>query len=107
MIAQRYERNIGTITEEENEKLQACSVWVAGCGGLGGYIIEGLARIGVGSITAIDGDVFQPSNLNQMCIIDRFYTARHKTDFLHGSRPRFRNHPCTEGAQQERHPGSL
>ena len=39
MIAQRYERNIGTITEEENEKLQACSVWVAGCGGLGGYII--------------------------------------------------------------------
>ena len=27
------------LTEEENEKLQACSVWVAGCGGLGGYII--------------------------------------------------------------------
>lgn len=65
MIAKRYERNIGTITEEENEKLQACSVCVAGCGGLGGYIIEGLARIGVGSITAIDGDVFQSSNLNR------------------------------------------
>lgn len=67
-LAHRYERNIGTITQEENEKLRSCSVCVAGCGGLGGYIIEGLARMGVGTITAVDGDVFQPSNLNRQLL---------------------------------------
>lgn len=65
MTEERYERNIGTITCQEDEKLRECRVCVAGCGGLGGYIIEGLARMGVGHITAVDGDVFQASNLNR------------------------------------------
>lgn len=68
VIAQRYERSLGTITPEENHKLHSCSVCVAGCGGLGGYIIEGLARMGVGAITAVDGDVFQASNLNRQLL---------------------------------------
>lgn len=41
------------------------SVLVVGCGGLGGYAIEYLARLGVGHITAVDGDVFCESNLNR------------------------------------------
>ena len=36
--------------------------------GLGGYIIEMLGRIGVGNITAIDGDVFDETNLNRQLI---------------------------------------
>ena len=78
MVAERYERNIGTITEEENEKLQACSVCVAGCGGLGGYIIEGFARIGIGYITAVDGDVFQPGNLNRQLFSTERNLGYHK-----------------------------
>jgi len=64
----RYKRNIGTLTIEENEKLKDFKVCVVGCGGLGGYIIEMLGRIGVGYITAIDGDVFDESNLNRQIL---------------------------------------
>ena len=64
----RYQRNFPAITEAEQEKLKNSSVFVAGCGGLGGYILEFLIRIGVGNITACDGDVFAPSNLNRQLL---------------------------------------
>lgn len=64
----RYERNIGMLSIEEMEKVRASSVCVIGCGGLGGYIIELLARLGVGKITAVDGDVFDETNLNRQLL---------------------------------------
>ena len=53
----RYERNIPSLTIEESELLRTKTVAVIGCGGLGGYIIEQLARLGIGMIRIIDGDV--------------------------------------------------
>lgn len=38
---------------------------MVGIGGLGGHLLESLARAGVGHITACDGDSFEPSNLNR------------------------------------------
>ncbi|MGL5346608.1 MAG: HesA/MoeB/ThiF family protein [Peptostreptococcaceae bacterium] len=70
MVKERYKRNISTLTVEENEKLKNFKVCVIGCGGLGGYIIEMIGRIGVGYITAIDGDVFEESNLNRQILSD-------------------------------------
>lgn len=67
-MKERYIRNIGTITEEEQERLSGKSVCVVGCGGLGGGIIEGLARMGVGHLTVIDCDVFDFSNLNRQVL---------------------------------------
>lgn len=64
----RYSRNIGTLTEEENNKLKKFTVCVVGCGGLGGYIIEMLGRLGIGSLIAVDGDVFEESNLNRQIL---------------------------------------
>lgn len=64
----RYDRNMMTLTPEENEGLKHKRVCVVGCGGLGGYIIEMLGRLGVGHITAIDGDVFEDSNLNRQLL---------------------------------------
>ena len=52
----RYERNIPALTREECALLQTKKVVVIGCGGLGGHIIDQLARIGVGAIRAVDGD---------------------------------------------------
>ncbi len=64
----RYSRNVSTLSIEENEKLKDFKVCVIGCGGLGGYIIEQLGRLGVGYITAVDGDVFEESNLNRQLL---------------------------------------
>lgn len=61
----RYERNIPALSEEECARLRSKRVAVIGCGGLGGHLIELLARIGVGRLCVVDGDVFEPSNLNR------------------------------------------
>jgi molybdopterin/thiamine biosynthesis adenylyltransferase len=71
-MSRRYERNMKTLSPEENEKLRDFKVFVAGCGGLGGFVIEELGRLGIGQITAVDGDVFEESNLNRqlLCTMD-------------------------------------
>ena len=78
MTSDRYERNIGTISLAETEKLRNSWVLVAGCGGLGGHVIEGLARLGVGQITAVDGDVFSASNLNRQLLSTERTLGRYK-----------------------------
>ena len=64
----RYARNIPALTEEECRILQKKRVLVVGCGGLGGHIIDMLSRIGIGSLRVVDGDVFEPSNLNRQLL---------------------------------------
>lgn len=64
-MKKRYERNYSTISEEDMTVLKNSNVLVVGCGGLGGYIIEMLTRLGLGHITVVDGDVFDESNLNR------------------------------------------
>lgn len=64
---ERYERN-RIWTREEQRELGKKTVAVIGCGGLGGYVIEMLGRMGVGQIVACDGDVFVPSNLNRQLL---------------------------------------
>lgn len=66
----RYSRNLQTLSAAENQKLRISKVCVAGCGGLGGNILEMLGRLGVGELTAIDGDVFEESNLNRQILSD-------------------------------------
>ncbi|MFZ5966376.1 MAG: HesA/MoeB/ThiF family protein [Bacillota bacterium] len=67
---ERYKRNMTMLSQEENDELKSFKVCVVGCGGLGGYIIEMLGRLGIGSITAVDGDVFEASNLNRQILSD-------------------------------------
>lgn len=64
----RYERNIPALSEAECEILLGKRVLVVGCGGLGGHLIDMLARIGVGALRVVDGDVFEPSNLNRQLL---------------------------------------
>jgi molybdopterin-synthase adenylyltransferase len=66
----RYSRNINTLSIEENDSLKNYTVCVVGCGGLGGYIIEMLGRLGIGHLIAVDGDVFEESNLNRQILSD-------------------------------------
>ena len=55
---ERYLRNLSALSEGECRLLRSKRILVVGCGGLGGYIIEMLTRIGVGAIRAVDGDRF-------------------------------------------------
>lgn len=64
----RYQRNRTMITIPQQLKLHKARVAVVGCGGLGGYILEELARLGVGNILAIDPDVFEEHNLNRQLL---------------------------------------
>ena len=64
-MEKRFSANIPAITAEEQALLRKKHVLVAGCGGIGNYVIEYLARAGVGRITAVDSDVFEESNLNR------------------------------------------
>ena len=64
----RYSRNIPALSEGECALLRTKTVAVIGCGGLGGYLIEFLARLGIGSIRCVDGDTFQESNLNRQLL---------------------------------------
>ena len=64
----RYQRNIPALSEAECEILLKKRVLVVGCGGLGGHLIDMLARIGVGALRVVDGDVFEPSNLNRQLL---------------------------------------
>jgi molybdopterin/thiamine biosynthesis adenylyltransferase len=74
----RYDRNIGTITIEEQQLLKTKSVCVIGCGGLGGGVIENLVRMGVGKLTVVDGDSFDVSNLNRQVLSNEGNIGRSK-----------------------------
>ena len=65
LLPTRYQRNRKTLSIEDQLKLLRSTVAIIGCGGLGGYIVEELARIGVGQLRAIDPDVFEEHNLNR------------------------------------------
>lgn len=67
-MEERYIRNLPALSEQECALLRSKRVAVIGCGGLGGFIIELLARIGVGYIRCVDGDVFEDSNLNRQLL---------------------------------------
>lgn len=67
-MEQRFIRSIPAISENEQLLLRGKHAAIIGCGGLGGYIAELLARAGLGCITLCDGDHFEESNLNRQCL---------------------------------------
>ena len=75
----RYLRNHDAISEAEQAILAQKRVLVVGCGGLGGYVIECLARIGVGHLRVVDGDVFDETNLNRQLLSSSMNLGRPKT----------------------------
>lgn len=56
------------IGKDAIEILKNSRVAVFGVGGVGGFVVEVLARCGVGTIDVIDNDVVDPSNINRQII---------------------------------------
>lgn len=80
VLPERYLRNLGLLGWEGQRRLLEACVAVVGCGGLGGYVIEGLARSGVGRLIVIDGDVFVPHNLNRQLLSSLVTLGRSKAE---------------------------
>jgi len=68
IIPMRYLRNIGTVGIDGQLKLLRSTVAICGAGGLGGTIIELLARQGVGHLVIIDNGRFVENNLNRQIL---------------------------------------
>ena len=66
--------------EEGVEKLRNSTVVLAGAGAVGGYVLEGLVRAGVGHIRVVDGDVFSASNMNRQVLATMDTIGRNKAD---------------------------
>lgn len=58
-------RNLGFVTEAEQERLRRACVFVCGTGGMGGAAVMSLIRAGVGRLILADIDRFDVSNLNR------------------------------------------
>ncbi|WP_294439528.1 ThiF family adenylyltransferase [uncultured Slackia sp.] len=79
-VEKRYLRNIEALTEDECLLLAEKHVAVVGCGGLGGLVVEALARIGVRHLRLIDADIFDETNLNRQVLCTEATVGLHKAE---------------------------
>lgn len=80
LYPQRYDRNFPAFSDDDFKIIQKSTIGVAGCGGLGGYIIEHLARTGVGHLVIFDGDTFDVTNLNRQLFSNEHNIGLFKAD---------------------------
>ena len=79
-IPERYWRNARFLSRTDQEKLLQAHVVIIGLGGLGGTVLEELLRLGIGTITGVDMDVFELSNLNRQLLATEENIGLHKAE---------------------------
>jgi len=79
IVPERYIRNMNALSIEDQITLLQSRVCIVGLGGLGGAVVEILARIGVGAMTVVDGDRFDESNLNRQALSSEQNLSQTKT----------------------------
>ena len=67
-MEKRYIKNFNSLSEFEQEIIKQKTILVIGLGGLGGFILDSLARLGVNKIKLIDFDNFDITNLNRQLL---------------------------------------
>ncbi len=68
LIPEAYIRNQKSLSSQDQIRLLQTHVAIIGLGGLGGTVTEILSRIGIGTLTLVDGDSFEDSNLNRQLL---------------------------------------
>lgn len=81
-MKEEFSRTALLIGEDAIDKLGSSKVAVFGVGGVGGYVVEGLARSGVGAFVLIDNDTVAPSNINRQIIASLDTIGRYKTEVM-------------------------
>ena len=78
----RFERSALLFGFDGMKRLSEKSVAVFGVGGVGGYVVEALARCGIGKITLFDKDVVDITNINRQIIALTSTLGRYKCDVM-------------------------
>lgn len=79
-MSERFSRTLLLLGRSAMETLKSARVIVFGVGGVGGYVIEALARSGVGAIDIVDNDMVCMSNLNRQIIATTSTLGMYKVD---------------------------
>ena len=79
-MSDRFERTRMLFGIAGMEKLARSRVAVFGLGGVGGYVVEALARSGVGTLDLVDNDVVSMSNLNRQILATEATLGMAKVD---------------------------
>ena len=90
-----FSRTAVLLGEDGIEKLKKARVAVFGVGGVGGYVVEALARSGIGALDLIDKDTVSISNLNRQIIALHSTVGRYKTEVAE-ERVKDINPDCTD-----------
>ncbi len=77
---ERYSRTQLLLGREGMEKLKNAHVAVFGLGGVGGYVVEALARSGVGTLELVDHDKVSLSNINRQILATEDTVGMDKTE---------------------------
>ncbi len=75
-----FSRTALLVGDEGMEKLRRAKVAVFGVGGVGGYVVEALARSGIGALELIDNDKVSLTNINRQIIAAHSTIGRYKVD---------------------------
>ena len=67
-MQEQFSRTELLIGKQNIEKLQNAKVAVFGIGGVGSYVVEGLARAGIGNFILVDKDIVDITNINRQII---------------------------------------
>ncbi len=78
LVPRRYLRNMHTLSVQDQILLLQANIVIFGVGGLGGYILDLLARMGVGRMLICDGDRFEESNLNRQLMANETNLGQNK-----------------------------
>ena len=81
-MKEQFARTQLLLGTEGLEKLAKARVAVFGVGGVGGYVVEALARSGVGAFDLIDNDTVCLSNLNRQIIATQKTIGQYKVDVM-------------------------
>ena len=81
-MSKRLDRTKMIYGQPAIDRLVKSHVAVFGIGGVGGYVVEALARSGVGELTLIDKDVVDESNINRQIIATYSTIGKNKVDVM-------------------------
>ncbi len=99
--APEFSRNLGFISDVEQERLSNSAVSIAGAGGDGGMLAIQLARMGVGELRLADPDPFEAENLNRQACCTQETVGTNKAtavaDYVHAINPGIKVVTYTEG----------